>query len=1157
MKLRYITMFIGVLFATTACDDDYFNRADDNEYSDYIGYNVTVTGNDQFLSRAGDNAPHNSRRLTIENTGATIGGRPLYLHTEVVDSIPMSISRAKKDTISSRGTITTNPADIGISAVVFDGDKNAWPNDEKTAEAQMYMHNEKLTSPWQTNRYWPRENDWIRFYAYSPYNILGENGLPVISTTEPSFSYTVDNDVTKQQDLLVGSEQYEGGWCRIAPLDMSHALAAVRIHIAGAVTQFTLKSVTISGLKNSGTYTYKYNPANYSVDANGNKVKTHDEGSWTVSYVGDGTSASYNVFTGERELTGTGGKDVNGNDNVKFFDEEDVSGYVDATPGNMVLLMMPQTLTANAKITITGYDEILKQDGVKLSATIGDGVKQWEKGKMYTYTLSFSSTKIEYTIEAEATDNVNIPYYGIKDRGYKVVSYKTVTRSGLGSKTYAVPWKAVQIDANGEEIELPAGLILSEPSGTGVDMENQTSEDYTYCLLPNIDDGSSISHSTISENGAIPDDSPVRSSTKSQPYDLSTEALYDVNVDPQNTANSYMIFAPGYYTFPLVYGNAITNGSNNTSAYIGYNGTYTQTYEMTDFEGNGNGTYVTVPCKGLANFVDHNNNAIEGPWIVPTSREHGSGPYTPKKVEIVWQDEPCLVSELDFNAEKDYITFRVHEDAACDGNAVIAVKDENDEIMWSWHIWVNDGRIYHNKSGNSSNKQPYINEASKEFSTITNTNRRVTSADWKDSGWRVEPVSNTYAGQNFSTFRVFLGHCDGENKVYNARDIVVRFKQVEADDAMFVGEPTYAEVTFSQQGGTASTLNNIPYYQYGRKDPMLPTGDGTNDKIWYDNNWDKVTSGQPKAKSKASLSEAIRNPHTFYAEQSRTRSNNLQNFNWCSDGTFMNLWNSKSWSVPAFAYHSLLNSEGKRYEYHHHYNNLIASGVTKSVYDPCPPGYEMPRIDAFTGATYHGMNVYPLWYDGTYNTNLFAFGYENTIFSQQSKRGCHIYSNMWINPNDQPYLAPEEDFNCISMFSTAMKKGGVRGNKEIEEWGGESLPVPFFGHRDSEGKIASYGTFASALTCGPVCTQNIESDQTKKMETFARYMLSRFCVIKGVDGVFNTGKMIPYSLRVFSGSDFDLAFGVIPAQTGMNPNNTTISGTTNWGGDHSDIEVGF
>ncbi|MBR1963424.1 MAG: hypothetical protein IKA19_01820, partial [Muribaculaceae bacterium] len=193
MKLRYITMFIGVLFATTACDDDYFNRADDNEYSDYIGYNVTLTGNDQFLSRSGGDAPHNSRQLTIENTGETIGGRPLYLHTEVVDSIPMSVSRAKNSATPSRGTITTNPADIGISAVVFDGDKNAWPNDEKTAEAQMYMHNEKLTSPWQTNRYWPRENSWIRFYAYSPYNILGENGLPVISTTEPSFSYTVDN----------------------------------------------------------------------------------------------------------------------------------------------------------------------------------------------------------------------------------------------------------------------------------------------------------------------------------------------------------------------------------------------------------------------------------------------------------------------------------------------------------------------------------------------------------------------------------------------------------------------------------------------------------------------------------------------------------------------------------------------------------------------------------------------------------------------------------------------------------------------------------------------------------------------------------------------------------------------------------------------------
>ena len=36
----------------------------------------------------------------------------------------------------------------------------------------------------------------------------------------------------------------------------------------------------------------------------------------------------------------------------------------------------------------------------------------------------------------------------------------------------------------------------------------------------------------------------------------------------ENTANSYVISAPGVYMFPLVYGNAIKGGVTNRSAYF-------------------------------------------------------------------------------------------------------------------------------------------------------------------------------------------------------------------------------------------------------------------------------------------------------------------------------------------------------------------------------------------------------------------------------------------------------------------------------------------------------------------------------------------------------------------------------------------------------------
>ena len=1131
MKQHTIYMFLGVLLTTTACSDDYFNHNEEVEYSDYIGYNVTVTGNDQFLSRSGGDAPHNSRQLTIENTGATIGGRPLYLHTEVVDSIPMSISQAKNSATPSRGTITTNPADIGISAVVFDGDKNAWPNNEKTAEAQMYMHNEELTASgnWQTNRYWPRENDWIRFYAYSPYNILGENGLPVISTTEPSFSYTVDNDVTKQQDLLVGSEQYEGGWCRIAPLDMSHALAAVRIHIAGAVTQFTLKSVTISGLKNSGTYTYKYNPANYSVDANGNKVKTHDEGSWTgLSYVGDGTSASYNVFSGTRELTGTGGKDVNGNDNVKFFDEEDVSGYVDATPGNMVLLMMPQELTTDAKITITGEDGVLNTD-VTLSATIGDAnkTKVWEKGKMYTYTLSFSSTDIQYHL------NVNpetaIPYYGIKDAPITVESYKAVTRSGIATVKIPVPWEAVAV-IDGEEKPIPDWFMMQAESGAG----SADATTYTYSAVPNLTSSQShVNMKSLSHKGTAED-----------PFNLSTNKMYSAGHDPENTANCYYVSAPGYYTFPLVYGNAITGGSTNSSAYKGYEQIYaTKTSKLTDANGNLQGSEATATYSSLGNFVDHDDKDITQPWIVSSRGGH----YVADKAEIVWQDEPCLITEVKLNETKDYITFRVRQDCICEGNAVIAVKDENGTTMWSWHIWVADGYFYYDIGDSGFD---FYNNSTNSFVTRPVKNR-MTKTGWEDYDRDTKanntPTAGTYTETEFKIIPAHLGHCDGETKIYGARSLTLRFKQVEDANAEFLGTPLSQDCTFEQQEGTVTTIDNIPYYQYGRKDPMLPTGNGNDtDKVHCLNNWTQsytIVNANGQAKT---LGEAIQNPEKYYhvpAGTGRTSdlSSNIRLYNWYNDkgSPYINLWNTSSQFLPMFSECGL-----KAPEYHAKFDEIIRAGVTKTIYDPCPPGFELPRVDAFSGATYSGRNMWPFYYyttDGTYIQDF---------HTESGAAPVHLQANVWIPAEDTEYdpsnpisgLNGLISYNGLTLYCETMDEVGTRGAGQTMEWGGPSLFVPFFGHRNGEyGIVAQYGNYAAALTCTPTCMQWYTTEQENNATGYL-FQYMRLCIIKG-----------SCSLRVFSASDFDLAFGIMPA---INPS-STISGNANWSGDNSNINVGF
>ena len=1123
--------FIISTFVISSCNDDYFNPDVDDNHMDKIGYNVNIADNDEFQSRGSSTNTH----ITVNKLDATIGGKDLYLHTVVSNNIPQSVIAQKNSAAISRGTITDSESidEIAVSAIVINDSEapKGWP---VTGDAQMYMNNEPVYKDynWTTGRYWPQEQDSIRFYAYSPVGALDDEsqddtkGLPNMSNNEPYFYYRVNDVVADQQDLLVAAAQYKGNYCKPAQINMCHALTAVEIHISEDVKDFTLYELTLSGIENEGLYGYKF-------IRNEEDVNSKDAGSWTLNDT-DGQLASYQIYNNAEglELTGT---------------------EVNLSKNNLLLLLMPQELNESATISLRGRDGVLDKD-VALTAQIGGNGEEWEKGKHVIYNLTFSSTKIDYFIEVNVPNaaNSDIPYYGTQSKDYNVRSYKTITRSGLDPLVVPVPWTAVAIE-NGNEVAIPAGLILSGTSGSGVDLSvDNLNESFKFTLLPYLSSTNSKSHNNIVTGTS---QLYARLGTKDVPYDLSTLNNYSTSATPYNTANCYMVFAPGYYTFPLVYGNAITNGATNSSSYNGYSGSYTQSLKTTDYVGNVDGGSITVPCQGLGTFLDHNDTGITGPWIVNTNSRGGK--YAPATAEIVWQDEPYLVTEVKLNDNKDYIQFRVHEETVCDGNAVIAVKDSNGTIMWSWHIWVNDGLAYHNQSnaigGYTEFQQLYVDENLRQYDIVNLTNRCVTSPNWRDCHYDETNPTNTYTGYDFKLSKVLLGHCDGETKNYQARDITIRFKQVEDANAEFKGVEKSCDITFSQKSGSVSTVNNIPYYQYGRKDPMLPTGEKNADKIYYTNDGQRKEAIE-YVESQATIGQAIKNPHIFYADNNRSASNGLMDVNWCKNGTYMNLWNSNSWSVPAFAYHSEFNNEN-RYKFHAWFNELKAKGVTKTVYDPCPIGFELPRVDAFTGGTYHGMNLYPLWYYSGDKSD-FVFGSSLTLTSDS--HAIHIYGNIWINPDGNPYSVACENFNMISIYGSPMTSVGTRGNNDLP-YGGETLAIEYMGHR-KQGKVGQYGMYASALTAAPVCTQNMVSSSSS-MESYAHYMLTRLCIMKSKDLWKGTNAYIPYSVRVFSGSDFDLAFGIIPAKSGSNPYSTTTTvdkGGIEWTeGNKSDQTVDF
>ena len=117
---------------------------------------------------------------------------------------------------------------------------------------------------------------------------------------------------------------------------------------------------------------------------------------------------------------------------------------------------------------------------------------------------------------------------------------------------------------------------------------------------------------------------------------------------------------------------------------------------------------------------------------------------------------------------------------------------------------------------------------------------------------------------------------------------------------------------------------NNPYYQWGRKDPMLPgNGIGDADKTCYttDDHYQFAYQGHGVPLNTTDIKEYIKNPHKF-------------NINVEMDGQYYNLWSTDNDKTDA--------------------NDDV---VIKSVYDPSPVGYSLPASNAFTGFTTTGGNT--------------------------------------------------------------------------------------------------------------------------------------------------------------------------------------------------------
>lgn len=481
---------------------------------------------------------------------------------------------------------------FGVLASVYSG---AW--DESSCFPD-YMYNVMVTksSSWTTSYYWPGGGRNVRFFAYAPYNWEGIvlSGKDVAGT--PTITCSVPDDVQDQKDLLVAvSGEMPGNTSSTAPLNFRHVLTAVRFVTGDDMLAGRITKITLKNV---------YGKAVYLMGG--------------TSWRDFGSVKSFSQ-TPDKEVSGQPGEEITG--------------------GVTTFMMIPQQLPSGASIEIV-YTDGLSSTSRTLRTSIAG--KSWPMGKTITYRIS--TTSISVVSEFSVTSSGNFTHEG-GTVNYTVRSFATVSGGDGSSQKVEMKWSAEFVEEDGvgvyHAIPRPFWLTGFTGSGNGGASQHEATAETQQGVTEN------------PHNSKLQIAEDINAQTGKTPYNLSNSSGEEA---VENTANCYLVNAPGIYSLPLVYGNGIKSGNFNTPAY------------------------------NKPHFKNHLDKQISNPYIYNNSQ------CNPTDAILLWQDEENLVTEVRLSSDKKRLEFKVDGSTIRQGNAVVAVRG-NGKIMWSWHVWVTDYKL--------------------------------------------------------------------------------------------------------------------------------------------------------------------------------------------------------------------------------------------------------------------------------------------------------------------------------------------------------------------------------------------------------------------------------------------------------------------------------
>lgn len=353
MKIHQLTASIAAVLLSASLfscsSDDFLGKAETN--TDGISFGVSTENG--ASTRANNSADgYTAARYTMRSDNSA---DTLCVRAVVTDGIGND-NAGRPATRAAMQTSMYNEFKV-VAAIKENGNVGS----------QYYMDDvaTKTGTNWVPSKvyYWPGSNRQLRFLAWAPTDASFQSVPNNPNAT--TLQYTTPAEAKNQRDIVAAATGFisnpsNDATCTPVGLQFKHLCTAVIIKTGEQMTAGTIKSVSLKGVKNSGTYDM----------VNSTWTLTDSKADFTISPNQATTSTTPN------------GTNLNA--------------------GESTFMLLPQTLGADSKLEVAFHDNISGKDRI-LSASLNGAV--WPMGKTVTYRLSITPEyELKFTSEPKVQD---------------------------------------------------------------------------------------------------------------------------------------------------------------------------------------------------------------------------------------------------------------------------------------------------------------------------------------------------------------------------------------------------------------------------------------------------------------------------------------------------------------------------------------------------------------------------------------------------------------------------------------------------------------------------------------------------------------------------------------------------------------------------------